>query len=272
MSHERHTGFSLIAHRSSLMAHDSMIPWIESHTFALIGITFQTWGVFVAAGYALGTHLAWKRAKAKGLDPNVVLDLAFWIFIGAFLGARIFHVGLYDPAYYVDHPWDAIDPRKPGFSMFGGFFGAAVVFFWTMRARALDWMSYADTLIWGLPWGCGVGRIGCFLIHDHPGTLTNFVLGVRYPDGQTRHDLGLYLSILGFVTGAWFLWLNRKERRPGFWFGTYMIIEGISRFGLDFLRIADARYFGLTPSQYLSVPLFMLGVWMVLRNRITRNA
>lgn len=239
-----------------------MIPWIESHTFSILGITFQTWGTFVAAGYALGTYLSWKRAKEKGLDPNRILDLAFWIFVAAFIGARAFHVAFYDPGYYFEHPFDAIDPRLPGFSMFGGFIGAAVVFFWYMHRHALDVIAYADAAVWGLPWGCGVGRIGCFLIHDHPGTLTNFVLGVKYPDG-TRHDLGLYLSLIGFATGGLFLWFNRKQRQPGFWFGAYMAVEGISRFGLDFLRIADARYFGLTPTQYLAVPMFAAGAYLV---------
>lgn len=237
-----------------------MIPWIESH---MIGL-FQTWGLFVAAGYALGTYLAYRRAIQNKQDPQRVLDLAFWMFIGAFVGARVFHVLFYDFAHYLDVPLDAIDPRKPGYSMFGGLLGGAAVFTWMVKRHALDWISYADTIMWGVPWGCGVGRIGCFLIHDHPGTLTNSILGVRYPDGQTRHDHGLYLSLIGFATGLWFLWLNRKQRHPGFWLGSYMIIEGISRFGLDFLRIVDAKYFGLTPTQYLAIPMFLVGVWLIV--------
>lgn len=245
----------------------NMIPYIESTTFPVFGIVFQTWGTFVALGYALGTAIAWKRAKDKGLDPSRVLDLAFWIFIGAFVCARLFHIAFYDPMHYLSAPWDAIDPRKPGFAIFGGFIGAAGVFFYYCKRYALDWIAYADTAIWGLPWGCGVGRIGCFLIHDHPGTLTNFVLGAKDSQGNVRHDLGLYLSLIGFATGIWFLWLNRKQRHPGFWFGTYMIIEGISRFGLDFLRIVDVKYFGLTPTQYLSVPLIAVGAWFLSTNK-----
>lgn len=242
-----------------------MIPFFASHTYAIFGITFQTWGTLVALGYALGTWAAYRRAKEKGLDANRILDLAFWIFIASFVGARVFHVLFYDPAYYLQHPLEAIDPRKPGYAMFGGLIGAAFVGFGYMFRHKLDMLAYADTLIWGLPWGCGVGRIGCFLIHDHPGTLTDFVLGVKYPDGQTRHDLGLYLSLIGFATGGLFLFLNRKQRAPGFWLAAYMIIEGIVRFSLDFLRVADARYFGLTPTQYLAVPLFFGGVWLLYR-------
>lgn len=244
-----------------------MIPLIESHTFTILGVTFQTWGTFVALGYALATYVAWKRAKHSGLDPQKILDLAFWIFVGAFVGARLFHVLFYDPSFYLAHPWDAIDPRKPGFSIFGGFIGAALAFFPYVRKHTLDVLAYADAIVWGVPWGCGVGRIGCFLIHDHPGTLTHFILGVKYPDGSVRHDLGLYLSLLGFALGGIFLWLNRKERHPGFWLATFMIFEGVARFGLDFLRVADSTYLGLTPAQYLSVPLFFGGIWLMRRTK-----
>ncbi len=247
-----------------------MIPYIASQTYTIFGITFQTWGTFVAAGFLVGTYIAAQRARAKGLKPEIVWNMAFWIFIAAFVGARLFHVLFYDPRYYLAHPLDAIDPRKPGYAMFGGFIGAAVAFYWQVRKHSLDFLSYADTLIWGLPWGCGIGRIGCFLIHDHPGTLTHFILGVKYPDGSVRHDLGLYLSLIGFATGGIFVYLNRRERAPGFWLGTYMMIEGIVRFSLYFLRIVDTRYLGLTPTQYLCVPLFAFGMWIVCRTKRKR--
>lgn len=244
-----------------------MIPWIASYTFQIGPITLQTWGTLVALGFLLGAGISYYRAKSKGLDAKRIPDLAFWIFLSSFIFARAFHVLFYDPAHYLAQPLDAINPMLPGYSMFGGFIGAAIAFFVFVQRYALDWIAYADALVWGLPWGCGVGRIGCFLIHDHPGTLTHSILGVKYPDGQVRHDHGLYLSLIGFATGFLFLWLNRKNRHPGFWFGAYMVIEGITRFVLDFYRVADVKYLGLTPTQYLAVPLFFLGMWLISANR-----
>jgi phosphatidylglycerol:prolipoprotein diacylglycerol transferase len=240
-----------------------MIPYLTSTTYPVFGIPFQTWGTFVALGFLLGTYIAWRRAKQKGLKEQHVIDLAFWIFVAAMIGSRVFHVLFYDLGHYLQYPLDAINPMKPGYAIFGGFIGAFIAFFLFVKKHGLDFIAYADTLIWGLPWGCGVGRIGCFLIHDHPGTVSDFVLAVKYPDGKSRHDLGLYLALIGFAVGFLFLWLNRKEREPGFWFGVFMLAEAISRFGLDFLRVVDMRYLGLTPTQWLSIPLFLLGVYFV---------
>jgi phosphatidylglycerol---prolipoprotein diacylglyceryl transferase len=248
-----------------------MIPWFSSHTYAIGPLVLQTWGTFVAAGFLIGGWMAAKRAVSRGLDPKIVWDLVFWIFVAAFIGARAFHVLAYEPVYYLAHPWEAIDPRKPGYAIMGGFLGAWVAFYLIIRKRGLDMLSYADTLVWGLPWGCGVGRIGCFLIHDHPGTLTSFALGVRYPDGQTRHDLGLYLSLFGFFIGLVFVWLGRKQRRAGFYLGSFLVIYGVGRFVLDFLRVLDRRAFGLTPTQWILLAFVGMGAWLLVKGRGSIN-
>ncbi len=242
-----------------------MLPWIQSEVFHLGPIPFRTWGTLVAAGFLLGAYLSARRAKQKKLDANHVWNLAFWLFIAAFVGSRIFHVLFYDFNYYLAHPLDAFDPTKPGFAIYGGFLACALVFWWYVKKHALNFIEWADVMVWGIPWGCGIGRIGCFLIHDHPGTLSNSLLAIKYPDGQSRHDLGLYLSLVGFIIGASFLWLNRKPRAPGFWFGTYLALDSLSRIWLDFYRVVDVKYFWLTPTQWVSVPLCAIGLWLVFK-------
>jgi phosphatidylglycerol:prolipoprotein diacylglycerol transferase len=248
-----------------------MIPYVGRDTIEIAGLTIQVWGSFVAAGFLLGTWIAARRAKRLGLSVDHIYTIASWIFVAAMIGARLFHVVVYEPGYYLEHPWKALDPREPGYAITGGFLGAAAVFAWYVHKKALSWISYADALIWGVPWGCGVGRIGCFLIHDHPGTLTHLRLGVEYPDGQVRHDLGLYLSLVGFGTGLVFLLLNQRPRPPGFWAALFLVIEGMSRVLLDQWRVVDARYFGMTPAQVAGVLFVCAGATWLWRLRVKQN-
>ncbi len=121
--------------------------------------------------------------------------------------------------------------------------------------------AYVDSAMFGLPLGIGIGRIGCFLIHDHPGTLTHFILGVRYPDGAISHAHGLYISIEGFLMFGLFCLLRmRPSNRPNIFLILFLILDGLTRLFLDFLRINDARYFGLTPSQYAAIGMVLLGI------------
>ncbi len=241
-----------------------MIPYFQFTTFNLGPVVIQVWGLFVAIGILFGAYAATQMAKKRGLDDVLIWDMVFWVIIAAFVGARIIHV-IYEPAYYIASPMEIFKIWKGGLSIMGGFLGAGICGVLYLRKKQVDVYKYVDTAIFGLPLGLFVGRIGCFLIHDHPGIMTDFVGGVQYADG-TRHDHGLYLSLNGLFLFLFFLYLAKKKVGTGAYLITFLIWYGIVRFGLDFLRandggIVDIRYFDLTPAQYLSAAMFGLGIF-----------
>jgi phosphatidylglycerol:prolipoprotein diacylglycerol transferase len=241
-----------------------MIPWFELHTITIGPITIQVWGTLVALGFLMATWVAARRAKKQGIDPIHLWNMAPWILIAAFVVARLFHVFFYDPAWFMSHPSDIINPSIPGYSMMGGVIGgvvAGLIYIW--RKKLQLWVM-ADLVAYALPLGTAIGRIGCFLIHDHPGKLTHFILGVKYPDG-VRHDHGLYLSLLGWGMFILFYILGRKKRPPGYFVGLWLVIDGAVRFFLDFYRIGDKRYAGLTPTQWLLILTVAVGVVLLTR-------
>lgn len=248
-----------------------MIPYLAFATFAIGPLSIHVWGIFVALGFLFAGFMAARFAKQRGENPEIIWDLVLWMIVAGMVGGRLGHVLFYDPAYYVAHPVEIFEIWKGGLSVYGGFILGAIVAVCRLRRQHVDVWRYADIVAFGLPFGKWIGRIGCFLIHDHPGTATDFVLGVQYPDGVTRHDLGLYLSINGFVLAMLMLWLSRKERPTGFYLAVFSIWYGVVRFGLDVLRVIDVRYFGLTPGQYFSMALFIFGigtaVWITKRSK-----
>jgi prolipoprotein diacylglyceryltransferase len=79
--------------------------------------------------------------------------------------------------------------------------------------------------------------------------------------------LGFYEML--FTIGLTGVLYAVRNVRPfsGFHTALMMLIYSVARFPLDFLRIKDATYFGLTPAQYLSIVMAVLAVAMIVRGK-----
>ena len=248
-----------------------MIPYIFATTIHLGPVPIQVWGLFVALGILAGSCISARRAKGKGLSTQVVWDVVGWMLLAAFIGARLFHVFVYLPKYYVSRPAEWFAVWDGGFSFIGGLLAAATVGILFLRKRKLDVWAYADVIAFGLPIGYAIGRVGCFFIHDHPGIPTSFFLGVKYPDGIVRHDLGLYEFLNGLGLAVLFWFIRKKEQRPGMLAVIALLWYGSARFFLDLLRIGDTRYFFITPAQWISLAMVVCGLGILKIHVIARR-
>lgn len=236
-----------------------MIPYFQYDAIIVGPVFIQVWGLAVALGIAAAAILMRWLAKKYFFSSEVVLDLALWCLVPAFIFARLFHVIFYNLDFFLLNPLAVFAVWRGGASSLGGFVGAVFGLWLFAKRRRFGWkefLPYCDIAALGLWLGWGIGRIGCFLIHDHPGILSDFFLSVNYPGGA-RHDLGLYESILGFALFIIFALLFKRLIRIRW--GLTAILSSISyavaRFFLEFLRAADlpesdARYAGLTPAQW----------------------
>lgn len=246
-----------------------MIPFLNATTFAIGPLTFQVWGTLVALGFIAALLLIYFRFKRLGLKSEIIWDLGLAVLLGVIVGSRLFHVFFYEWGYFQAHLAEIFYFWQPGYSFFGGLAGGIVGFWAIYKLKKIDFWPYADAIIFFTPLGLVIGRIGCFLIHDHPGIKTDFFLGVQYPDGA-RWDLGLMQLLANLVIFFVFLFLDRRKRIPGFYTSIYFIYYAVTRFGFDFLRVwegpmAEARYFLLTPAQYLSVILLIVGIVFAIK-------
>jgi phosphatidylglycerol:prolipoprotein diacylglycerol transferase len=249
------------------------IPWFKLETIPIPGLPegvgLHPFGMLVAVGVLLGIRVTQNRSRRLGLKPDVITDfIGHVVFIG-FIGSHIFDRITYYPELVLREPWDLLMPWR-SLSSFGGFLFAVVgAFVWKHR-RKLNITIPLDQVAFGMPVGWLFGRMGCFIVHDHPGKLTDFFLAVsdyQYHDLPVgpRHDLGLYEVFWSAVVIALFFWLDRKPRPHGFYIGLIAVLYSPFRFGLDFLRDADATYFGLTPGHYASVLSLAVGLWFLWR-------
>jgi phosphatidylglycerol:prolipoprotein diacylglycerol transferase len=238
-----------------------MIPYLGFSHFNILGIRIYIWGLFAAFGFFVGLILLMRVGKKRGLNQNHLLNLFFWIMFSALLGSRVFEVFIYNPGYYFAHLGEMVKFWRGGMSSFGGLLGALAAFTIYVKVKKNQWIDYADALIYPLPLGLGIGRIGCFLLNEHPGRFTNFFLGVRYPDGA-RHDLGLEFMLLDFFIFA-VLAIAARRYRPGIITKVFIFVYFPLRFFLEFLRAddlltSDARYFYFTPAQWGSLVIIFI--------------
>lgn len=249
------------------------IPWFRLEGIHIPGlpesIAIQPFGVLVAIGVLMGARVTERRAERLGLRVEVIADFIMHVVATGFILGHVFDRVFYEPEIIFQEPWDLLMPWR-SLSSFGGFFGAiAGAFIWKAR-RKIRITTPLDQVAFGMPVGWVFGRTGCFVVHDHPGRITNFFLAVdNYQYGNLivapRHDLGLYEVFWSALVIVIFRWLDKKPRPYGFFTGLIGVLYAPYRFCLDFLREADAKYFGLTPGHYSSMLAFALGSYALWR-------
>jgi phosphatidylglycerol:prolipoprotein diacylglycerol transferase len=276
-----------------------LIPYFQQPSLHLFGpVTIHAFGFLVAMAVIAGSKLALIRCGRRKMDPDVCAGLIFYALFAGFLVAHVFSVLAYFPRQALEDPllllkfWENI-------SSFGGMVGGVlgIWLFFRFRAPGLDartrW-EYLDVIAFVFPFAWAIGRLACTTAHDHPGTLTTFPLAVSLKTPEARayvtavyqdagrlaklpgpselarmsfHDLGWYEFLYTLLTIVpVFLLLDRRPRPPGFYVIVFLLLYVPARFGLDFLRLSDARYFGLTPGQYAGLAVFVAALYALRRN------
>jgi phosphatidylglycerol:prolipoprotein diacylglycerol transferase len=226
-----------------------LFPYLDFGPFDLGPFRIYPFGAMVACALLTWLVLILRRAARAGLDPRLALRLFETILAAGFIGAVLF--GLFLSGHFT-------------YSSFGGAFGAllgAAIYLHRQKILGeLRW-RYLDLLAYAFPFGWSFLRLGCTLIHDHPGKLTSSWLGVHYPDG-TRYDLGLLEMICSLAVACIFLVLGRGKHPPGY-FIRWLIICGPIRILLDVVRENPPRYLGLTADQIGGIVLIAAGagIW-----------
>jgi phosphatidylglycerol:prolipoprotein diacylglycerol transferase len=250
-----------------------MIPYFELPSLQLpFGLAIQPFGVFVALGLITGAYLAARAARRYGPgDDRPLRDVVTWALGGGVVGAHLLHLLAYHPEQLRDGGFIALFKVWDGLSSMGGILGALLAIILFFRARHIRLGPYLNALALGTAPGWAIARIGCAVVHDHPGVLTRFPLAVQFPGGP-RHDLGLDDFLVLSVLSAVLYILARRRPPEGALMGVLAIGYCVPRFFLDFLRASDLPYvdgriLGLTAAQYLAPILTAVGVALLVRAR-----
>jgi phosphatidylglycerol:prolipoprotein diacylglycerol transferase len=251
------------------------------------------YGIMIMLGVVAASLLARAEAKRRGLDPEIIWDMLFWLVIAGIVGARIWHILTPPPSmiaqgittqYYLTHPLAMIDIRNGGLGIPGAVLGGVLALWVYTRRKKLKIAIWLDVMAPGLALAQAIGRWGNFFNQELYGAPTNlpwklFIDPVHrlpgFQDTAYYHPLFLYEMLWNLANMAILLWLSRRfadRLKSGDIFLGYLVIYPIGRFLLDFLRLDASRLAGINANQTLSaiVAVVAMGV-LIWRHRSSRS-
>ena len=245
-------------------------PSFNPIAFRLGPVKVHWYGIMYLLGFAGGWWLARIRARKPGSTwkPNDVDDLIFFAMLGVILGGRIGYVLFYGLKFWAGDPWYPLKIQEGGMSFHGGLLGVAValaLFAWRRGRNVADVYDFTAPLP---ALGLFFGRIGNFINGELWGKVTTAPWGFLV-NGQVRHASQLYEAalegVLLFTIIWWFTSRPRPRLAPS---GLFVLIYGISRFLVEFVRVPDEHigYLAggwLTEGQLLSLPMILGGIGML---------
>nr|WP_298994623.1 prolipoprotein diacylglyceryl transferase [uncultured Polaribacter sp.] len=265
------------------------IEWNPSLGIDLGFFVIRWYSLMFVAAFLLGLRLM-KKIYIEDNIPVEKLDVIFmYVFISMLIGMRLGDVFFYSWDYYQNHLLEIFIPFKQvngswQFTGFTGFasHGAAIaipiaMYFYAKKHLQKPWLFILDRLAIMVALAGFFIRLGNFFNSEIYGKETGSNFGVIFKaNGETvaRHPTQLYeaISYLILFFVMWYLyWKTDKKNQTGFLFGLFMVVLWSLRFFIEFLKEAqvDGRedwvFNSLNTGQVLSIPLVMIGIWLMFR-------
>jgi phosphatidylglycerol:prolipoprotein diacylglycerol transferase len=264
--------------------------------FSKIAVDFGRFELrWYSLAYLAGILVGWWYLLKLLAQPGAPMarrhadDMVFYATLGIILGGRLGYVVFYKPLTYIAHPIEIVKLWDGGMSFHGGVIGVSLGILWMARRHKLDWLRIHDYVACCVPFGLLFGRLANFINYELWGARTNLPWAVSFPeiptqqvvngeilllDGPGRHPSQLYEAglegILLFLVLWYLFWRTRARYQPGKLVGAFLLVYGLSRFLVEFVREPDAhlREFAqmtyLHMGQWLTLPMILGGLYLIL--------
>lgn len=239
-----------------------------------------TFGLMMFLAFIIGGWVLSREFRRHGLTDDLASSIVMAGAIGGIVGAKIYYAILF-------RDWHLLFDRA-GLVWYGGLIGGVTACSWVIHRSRVDFLTAADAGSAALALGYCLGRIGCFLVGDDYGAPTKSWVGIAFPKGSPPttaaslrefgvkldpsipsdqilrvHPTQLYESAAAFLMFVVLLRLSRRPHQRGRVFGLFLILMGIERFLVEFVRAKDDRFLGpFTIAQFISVVLMIAGSFL----------
>ncbi len=274
-------------------------PLLGPYQFDLLSWHIGPIGVrWYALAYIAGITLGWRYAirlvktpKLWGVQAPTATqpqldDLVLWLTLGTVVGGRMGSMLFYNTHELFTHPLVALQIWNGGMSFHGGMIGVGLAIALFARAHKIDILRLADLIAPCVPFGLFLVRIANFINGELWGRVTHVPWGMVFCNRTILHDYGtcpagveprhpsqLYEATLeGIALFLILRWATHRAgwlQRQGALTGLFLACYALFRISLENVRQPDEGMpnfpLGLTMGMILSIPMFLVGAWMIWR-------
>ena len=259
-----------------------------------LGLKVHGFSVTMVVAAFAGVYLTAWRARREKIHPDTVFDLALWLLLGGFIGARAL--------FLAQHPqvvhgfWDVFKVWQGGIVFYGCIMGGLIgsILYWIRRP--FPWLAMCDAVAPALAIGCAIGRVGCLLNGCCYGEACDLPWAITFPAGSLPwlhqvdagmigpeaarslaiHPTQVYAALDGLVLLTLLSFFYPRRRRDGEVMALLMVTYPVTRFAIEKFRDDEGNFLlGMTISQTISVGLFSAGLatwWFLSRRPLGRYA
>jgi len=235
--------------------------------FHIAGYPISSFGLCLALG---SLFAAWRGdlwLQRAGFPARYVWHVYGWMMIAGVLGAKLWYA--IETAARGEAQFTAALFARGGVTFYGGLLWGAAAILLKARLDEVPPQRLLDAFAPIVALGEAIGRIGCFLEGDDYGIPTSLPWGIAFPAGQPPtlepvHPTQAYESFWAFAMTAF---LSRRIGKSRSLFGEYLLLEGVGRFVVEFVRTNPATLGPLTLFQVAAIGCVGVGVGLIWRAR-----
>lgn len=234
-----------------------------------------TYGLLVSLGVLLGMWISVRNSERQGINGEDAWNLGIMVVLCGIIGAKVLYI-VVDWNTYMAHPSEifSLGTLQAGGVFSGGLIGALGAAAWYIHKHKMPALATCDAFAPGLAIGHAIGRVGCFAAGCCWGKPTNAIWGVTFtnpvanqlvgtPLNQALEPTQLFESAVELANFFILAWMLKRKKFDGQVFGAYLILYGVARYFLEFLRDDPGRgsVFGgfMTGTQLISICLVIMG-------------
>ncbi len=249
---------------------------VSPEIFSFGPFRVRWYGLFFALGFLFGYEIMARFYRREGRPLENLSNLFVYLILGTIIGARLGHVLLYQPDYYLAHPWEILMIWEGGLASHGGFAGVLIaIYLYLRKYRDMSFLQLADRLTIPALLAAAFIRIGNFFNSEILGTPSNLPWAIVFArvDGIPRHPAMLYESaayLLIFCALYIAYWKSTIIQFPGRTLGTVLCAGFFARFLIEFVKENQVPFENNMPlnmGQLLSIPFIAAGLYLIYASR-----